>query len=287
MNSMEFVHEVMQSEIAPERFEEKYKVFQEYQKLALDTLKAFHNVCKDNKIPYELAFGSLLGAIRDGGQIPWDYDIDVFVRATDRVFLIEALKKSLNKDYFVYTVETNKECIHVISRIAPRGYDSRYLHVDIFYVMGLSNDVQIAEKQRKAAYSIAMEFKAKQYNPFSYGHITKHDLMRVFKYRLKSFIKSKRKVWMEYEDLSMQEEIDKVDYCCPADRFSDYVYPSSMMKEIELYHMEIGDFYIPTDYDKILKLTFGDYHSVPSLENRIKEMMGSYESLIKHCPLKY
>lgn len=61
----------------------------------MDTLIEFHRVCEKSNIEYELAYGSLLGAIRDNGQIPWDYDIDVFVAFKDKERLIETLKKNL------------------------------------------------------------------------------------------------------------------------------------------------------------------------------------------------
>ena len=93
MTSEEFLKEVLSSPQCPDNFEEIYKEFQKYQKVTMDTLIEFHRVCEKSNIEYELAYGSLLGAIRDNGQIPWDYDIDVFVAFKDKARLIETLKK--------------------------------------------------------------------------------------------------------------------------------------------------------------------------------------------------
>ena len=79
MNNEEFINEALTNKACPPNFKEVYNRFIVYQKEALNTLKEFHRVCEKNHIPYQLAFGSLLGAVRDGGQIPWDYDIDVMV----------------------------------------------------------------------------------------------------------------------------------------------------------------------------------------------------------------
>ena len=62
-----------------EKLENDFNEFVCYQKLVLDTLNAFHNVCIQSHIDYYLAYGTLLGAIRDKGQIPWDYDVDLWV----------------------------------------------------------------------------------------------------------------------------------------------------------------------------------------------------------------
>jgi lipopolysaccharide cholinephosphotransferase len=70
----------------------KFKRFNEFQIKAVETLFFFHNVCEKYEIPYYLAYGSLLGAIRDGGQIPWDYDVDVQVPVKYADKLIEVLQ---------------------------------------------------------------------------------------------------------------------------------------------------------------------------------------------------
>ena len=53
------------------------------QKVLLETFKAFATFCKENNIKYFAASGTLLGAIRHKGFIPWDDDIDVFLLRED------------------------------------------------------------------------------------------------------------------------------------------------------------------------------------------------------------
>ena len=144
MNSADFIDEVKNSGICPENFEEVYSEFQGFQKDALDTLKEVHRVCEKNSILYELAFGSLLGFVRDGGQIPWDYDIDIIVPYEQKNKLIEALKKDLDGKFYFYCPETNKKCRHMIMRVAPVGYRTEALHVDVFFCVGTPEE----EKKR-------------------------------------------------------------------------------------------------------------------------------------------
>lgn len=56
---------------------------EEVQIIAFEMLKEFDRLCKEADIPYSLAGGTLLGAIRHGGFIPWDDDVDVFMLRKD------------------------------------------------------------------------------------------------------------------------------------------------------------------------------------------------------------
>lgn len=56
---------------------------EERKKLQLDILGAIHRFCVENKINYSLGYGTLLGAIRHKGYIPWDDDVDIVMLRKD------------------------------------------------------------------------------------------------------------------------------------------------------------------------------------------------------------
>lgn len=57
------------------------------------------SVCKKYDIPYFADYGTLLGTVRHKGFIPWDDDIDICLKRSDYMRLIEAFKKENNTDY--------------------------------------------------------------------------------------------------------------------------------------------------------------------------------------------
>lgn len=280
MTSEEFLKEVLSSPLCPDNFEETYKEFRKYQKITMDTLIEFHRVCEKSNIEYELAYGSLLGAIRDNGQIPWDYDIDVFVAFKDKERLIETLKKELDDKYYFYCPEVNQKCRHVIMRLAPKGYRSEALHVDVFYYVGTPNSVEerklhIEQIKRTAHTRYCKLVNCKEE---AGGNVKKY--IRLMLDKMKYSMKKIEDLKNEYEKLCQMYPIDKSDYLVSADVFADwYEFPRILFEETELFHTVDGTFRIPKQYAELLTLVYKDYMNIPDLDTRIREVMTHFNYL--------
>lgn len=280
MTSEEFLKEVLSSPLCPDNFEEIYKEFRKYQKITMDTLIEFHRVCEKSNIEYELAYGSLLGAIRDNGQIPWDYDIDVFVAFKDKERLIETLKKELDDKYYFYCPEVNQKCRHVIMRLAPKGYRSEALHVDVFYYVGTPNSVEerklhIEQIKRTAHTRYCKLVNCKEE---AGGNVKKY--IRLMLDKMKYSMKKIEDLKNEYEKLCQMYPIDKSDYLVSADVFADwYEFPRILFEETELFHIVDGTFRIPKQYAELLTLVYKDYMNIPDLDTRIREVMTHFNYL--------
>lgn len=90
---------------------EKLKVVQ------LEILDEIDRICKKNKINYFLCGGTLLGAIRHKGFIPWDDDIDIMMIREDYEKFINVCKKSLNSKYYLDCPENNDDFIYIFTKI--------------------------------------------------------------------------------------------------------------------------------------------------------------------------
>lgn len=87
----------------------KIESVDELKQIQLDILLAFDKFCVENDIKYSLAAGSLIGAIRHKGFIPWDDDIDVYVMRKDYKKLVGIFPEKYIGKYTLITMERNKK----------------------------------------------------------------------------------------------------------------------------------------------------------------------------------
>ena len=87
----------------------------------LDILVEFDRICRKNDITYWLEYGTLIGAARHGGFIPWDDDMDVSILYKDRKKLAMAMKKDLSPEFRYVDANTRKGTARCWARIVKNG----------------------------------------------------------------------------------------------------------------------------------------------------------------------
>jgi len=123
----------------------------EVRNIQIEILKSFHTFCIENKLRYSLAGGTLLGAVRHQGFIPWDDDIDVmmlrpdydyFINNYDRINSENEIYTNINKNQryipWVFSKLSRKNTIvHEPNSIAAVNYG---INIDIFPIDSLGNN---------------------------------------------------------------------------------------------------------------------------------------------------
>ena len=83
----------------------------------LEMLKYIDKICRENNIKYWLSSGTCLGAVRHGGFIPWDDDVDIEMLEDDYKKLKIALMKDNNKQYIVQCAATDSEYLQRFDKL--------------------------------------------------------------------------------------------------------------------------------------------------------------------------
>lgn len=116
----------------------------ECKKLMVETLKFIDEVCKENNIEYCLEFGTLLGAYRHKGFIPWDDDVDIAMTRENYNKFIECMKKNSNPHFYLLHKDTKegypfefakimmKDTVVVIDDDGANMIMDRGIFIDIF-----------------------------------------------------------------------------------------------------------------------------------------------------------
>ena len=113
-----------------------YDEFKEYQSMVWDLFRFFNELCRKNDLHYYMGFGSLIGVVRDGGNIPWDYDIDVIIRIDDLDRLIQLLETKIPDNLYYVFLNNLHDYPTTCLRICKKGYPFTSIHLDVFLLIG-------------------------------------------------------------------------------------------------------------------------------------------------------
>ena len=89
---------------------------EEYKQIVLDILLRIDHLCKHNNLRYMISYGTLLGAVRHQGFIPWDDDIDIVMPRKDYDLLCKVVNKSDCNLRFLCP-ETSEDTIYPYGKI--------------------------------------------------------------------------------------------------------------------------------------------------------------------------
>jgi len=260
------------------KYVDKTKNLKKLQKIELEIVKYFDKVCDENNLKYYLAYGSLLGAVRHEGFIPWDDDVDMHMFGKDYLKIIDLLSINQDKKYFFQSLETEKNYYLLWNKIRlnntifiEKGWEDNEIHqgisLDIFPMIDYPDNIKDKKKIERifkiTKLMIDNNMKINK-NYYSYG-INGKILSKLFKLipqniRNKKIIKN-IKFLCNYQSNS--------EYCFSLIRGTSKKYSKKAFKEITKLKFEDSKFNAPSDYDLYLREVYGDYMKLPPEEERI------------------
>lgn len=257
----------------------------------LDLLKVFDQVCAENGLRYCAVFGTLLGAVRHHGMIPWDDDIDLAMPREDYDKLIMIAPQVFKKPYFLQTPENDPECFYGgymklrnTETTAAEWFNKgkkccQGIWIDIFPLDHCGDEIS-QKKQQRLVYFFQRLLYAKRY-PLWAGRLIDSDPKKLSLYYILASCRKDRKLCQDLKK------------ACTKHRYSDTLtifavyyswrgnhnrFPAEDLKHLIRIPFEDMMIPVPENYDAWLKQRYGStYMAMPAETERHPHHAAEYD----------
>ena len=243
--------------------------------IEIEILDKFVSICEKNNIEYYLAYGTLLGAVRHKGFIPWDDDIDVYLKGEDYYKFEKIMESNPDSKYFFQSLKTDKNyCLYfnklrmnntsVIEKKLSNEKINNGIYIDIFPLIPLPNNQKEAKSLRTKykLVNLLIESNLKDKTKYnSYGKAGKimSKIFKIFPISLKHKIANK---------LCQEMILYQGEYSNYIELLDNIVFSKDSFKKTTKVLFEGKKYNAPKNYDKHLTEIYGDYMTPPPKDKR-------------------
>ena len=240
-------------------------------------LEYIDKICRENNIKYFLAAGTLIGAIRHKGFIPWDDDIDIFMTRCNYMKFLKISSEEDNKRFLTLSLQTDKEYYYPFAKIVDsetmleeklfKNISKLGVWVDIFPLDYFSNNkfmiykiMLLNKKNLMARYKVLN----KSNNFFK-------DFIKYVIYNFYFRFQNPRKYAEKIDKIGIKAKNKANLFTVFFDPFfgtEKNIYPIEWFDKAIFCKFENKEYLIPCEYDKILKKRYGEYMVLPPENER-------------------
>ena len=247
----------------------------EIKEVELGVMDYIHNICREKGINYSLAYGSLLGAVRHRGFIPWDDDLDIALKRDQYDQLYQAILEDNNSIYKVVSWENDSRYPYPFYRVydSRTVYENNYIQNDI--ELGICVDVFPFDDYKDVNKEITKLDMYRRLSVYTlYGIRNKEaGIKNIVRYlMLVAFRLTRVKTWNKKLNDCSKESVNSeyIDYLMESKKYSTKIDAKALDEVVEC-KFEDRVYNIPKDYDHILTTIYGsDYMDIPPIEKRIQ-----------------
>ena len=229
---------------------------QDIQRRLFEMSVVIRDALEKNNFKYMIAYGTLLGAVRHKGFIPWDDDFDFYLFDDEYDAAIECLRNELPSDMFVEDEKSEPLFFHGWARVKDLNtmttykcypQDSCYAH------KGLNVDLYRAKFCKQSELYIQ---KAKEYQLY-------------IDRRLKKHLITQEEYDRRQEDIAkMRKKISSGSKLIMSNLISDYGFYFDDIFPLKKYEFSDELFYGPSNSDAVLYELYGEYMKLPPEDKR-------------------
>lgn len=247
------------------------------QKIETDMLKAVTDLCDRYGLSYSLYCGTLLGAVRHEGFIPWDEDVDItmplkdyrkFLKLSDKLPAPYVLQyPGSTKGYYLTWARVYADGTTCMDRrLAGKGnaeYDMHQgFHMDIYPMIGAAKS-EAGQKAQRVFLRAALGMRSPEFHRLLGDMKPKHKMVGVMPYAVRDIISKicLKSVMLDPDKCELIGTIDSAPF------MGKYQYDD--WKALKRAAFGEWEFAIPRRYDKLLTRIYGNYMKLPPEEQRV------------------
>lgn len=267
------------------KFDNSEVTIRDVQKVQLELLNEFDRICKKHNIKYQLFAGTLLGAIRHDGFIPWDDDIDVCMLREEYEKLLEVWTNEKTDKYFLQNYKTDKSSMFHFSKFIKNNTILRtQMYRDVEMNQGIFIDIfpmdnvkpnSITGKIHSFLYKNAFLLISTMNKNRAY--IARNAIVKYTRLSLYYITKlmPKEKIHQIVDKIICIFDNQETDYVAcitngdKEDIIKKFTVKRNTFFNLTEWNFEGMQFPIPRDYDYVLTKNYGDYMKLPPIEERI------------------
>lgn len=256
------------------------------QLIQLDMLLEVDRICKKHKIKYCIIAGTLLGAVRHKGFIPWDDDIDIAMFRPEYERFCEICEKELDSDKYYLQTHRNTKGYRwgygKIRRVGTEFVRSGQEHmdyptgvfIDIFPLDNVPDNI-VLRWFHNLICTIVRKFLWSKAGAKADSRMIMRLIYKIMALVPKNFIFLIYDLLVKISNRKETKMVRTLTFPTPKNR--QYGYYRKWYDELELLEFEGYYFPAPKDYDEYLRYKFGDYEKLPPVELRKGHSFSRYK----------
>lgn len=255
---------------------------EELKALELDVLRYIRSVCEKNSLRYYLMFGTLIGAVRHKGFIPWDDDVDIAMTRQDFMKLIELAEADRESPYKVVSLFNVKDFAFPLAKMvdtrtqlvqygAVGTHEKLGVYVDIFLIDAVPGDekefhayISRVKSAKRAWYLSQRRFMLRR------GKAAKDICMALVSLPFK--IRSPYALAKKMDEIAAayaQSDTNRAGVVLAVDKVTASILTREQWEDTVEVEFEGERFTAVACWDELLRRTYGDYMQLPPPEQRV------------------